>query len=325
MKYLSSVLCLCVILFQTSFSFEVSNKQNVYFSEQAYCSIGVNCPSNFDVNGQSYPVTIFSHVSALSLNTQVSNESVEDVSNSVAVQAATQVMNANTQRDKQNITHTPIADTTMGAQFQLPSWMLSTQVLYASLGERVIIAIRGSKTIDNWISDFNAGFVPFYNTNTQVLHGFMNVFNTILNSSATNSSQSFSQRLSYDANRGAYFTITGHSLGGAEAVLLAAYLSSQLSVPAKHIALETFGEPAPGNSSFAEKFQSAFASYKWYQNTSGIYQDPVTISTTLVGAQHFGQKITISCLNNKIGAIKNNGLQTLASLHLLDNYIDCIQ
>ena len=99
--------------------------------------------------------------------------------------------------------------------------------------------------------------------------------------------------------------------------------NSQLSVPAQHINLITFGEPAPGNQDFANKFQTQFSSYKWYQNTSGIYEDPVTISTTLVGAKHFGQQLKISCLKNTISTIKNSVLRTLALLHLPENYTSC--
>ena len=63
------------------------------------------------------------------------------------------------------------------------------------------------------------------------------------------------------AHPAAQVLLTGHSLGGAAAVLAAARLSD-LGVPAEQLVVTTFGAPAVGNAAFARRYEGRFTLHR---------------------------------------------------------------
>ena len=80
--------------------------------------------------------------------------------------------------------------------------------------------------------------------------------------------------------------LTGHSLGGAAAVLAAARLSD-LGVPAEQLVVTTFGAPAVGNAAFARRYEGRFTLHRVVM--SG---DPMKdVLAAPLGFQQFGERV----------------------------------
>ena len=114
---------------------------------------------------------------------------------------------------------------------------------YSTTHSAVIVAFRGSSNVKNWIDDFDATQVNYPKCSGCVVHqGFYIGYNTI---SAAVKSQI---QLIIAKYRNAPIYVTGHSLGGALAVVAALDLKSTFSNVNK---LYTFGQPRVGNAAFA--------------------------------------------------------------------------
>ncbi len=83
--------------------------------------------------------------------------------------------------------------------------------------------------------------------------------------------------------------LTGHSLGGAVAVLAAARLSD-MGVPAEQLEVISFGAPAIGNQAFASTYENRFA----LENV-GMEGDPVKgiLQAVAAGYVQFGKKVDL--------------------------------
>lgn len=80
--------------------------------------------------------------------------------------------------------------------------------------------------------------------------------------------------------------LTGHSLGGAAAVLAAARLSD-LGVPAEQLVVTTFGAPAVGNAAFARRYEGRFTLHRVVM--SG---DPMKdVLAAPLGFRQFGERV----------------------------------
>ena len=87
------------------------------------------------------------------------------------------------------------------------------------------------------------------------------------------------------AHPAAQVFLTGHSLGGAAAVLAAARLSD-MGVPAEQLVVTTFGAPAVGNAAFARRYEGRFTLHRVVM--SG---DPMKdVLAAPLGFQQFGER-----------------------------------
>ncbi|MDC0535700.1 lipase family protein, partial [Francisellaceae bacterium] len=156
-------------------------------------------------------------------------------------------------------------------QVNLESFLVRTQVFVAYKGNQVVISFRGSDDWSNWLLDSMAMPTEFLNTGTHVHTGF----NAYLNEAIKD--KKFNAWFTKNVNKNSDIIVTGHSLGAGVSVLMGAYLLEN-GFSADHVKLVTFAEPAPGDFSFAQRYQAKFDNYIWNVN----YADPVVWITEYV-------------------------------------------
>lgn len=119
------------------------------------------------------------------------------------------------------------------------------QAFIVANDEVMILAFKGTQSIQDWLTDFKIQFVkgPF----GMVHKGFLQALDHIL--------PDIKKAIAKFHYRGQSFWITGHSLGGALAVLTAAHFVERRF---KINGLYTFGQPRVGNYEFVNNFGSKF-------------------------------------------------------------------
>eukprot|EP01129_Flabellula_baltica_P012080 TRINITY_DN539_c0_g2_i1.p1 TRINITY_DN539_c0_g2~~TRINITY_DN539_c0_g2_i1.p1 ORF type:complete len:305 (-),score=61.74 TRINITY_DN539_c0_g2_i1:45-959(-) len=127
------------------------------------------------------------------------------------------------------------------------------------LGNDIVIAWRGTVITDitNWANNFKFIPVPYMNNNTMKVHtgflkSYLGVYPQFKN--AVRKAQSICPTCQVK--------VTGHSLGGALAVLSAMDVSDILNISSSDIRLITLGMPRVGNSNFAD-YVSTKVSESW--------------------------------------------------------------
>lgn len=128
----------------------------------------------------------------------------------------------------------------------------------ARKGDDTLLAVTGTASLADIKSDLNLHSVAYGGTAgktarkdgvRRVHAGFDHYTTTLL--AAPYGGQTVGQVLAADAHAPKRLTLTGHSLGGAVAVLAAARLADQ---GASHLQVVTFGAPAVGNDAFNEAY-----------------------------------------------------------------------
>ena len=119
---------------------------------------------------------------------------------------------------------------------------------YSTSHGAIVVAFRGSANIKNWISDFDAAQVGYSRCSGCNVHrGFYNSYSTV---SSFVKTQVTTLTAKY---RNAPIYVTGHSLGGAIAIVAALDIRATYG---NAIKLYTFGEPRVGNAAFASYVNS---------------------------------------------------------------------
>lgn len=124
----------------------------------------------------------------------------------------------------------------------------------------VVVAIRGTQGIWEWIHDINFFLVPcpFLAAGGHTEDGFTDMYQS-LRTDVTGGSTTFVQEignLAFPQPVG-LVTVCGHSLGGALATLLALDLTANGKAPFNQSAAYTYGSPRTGDSSFAATYNQA--------------------------------------------------------------------
>ncbi len=131
---------------------------------------------------------------------------------------------------------------------------------------RYAIVFRGTESDFDWISDFEFWMETFTEVPNggQVEHGFHAVYQTLNGVVPGATARRALATMVGDLPTGANVTLTGHSLGGALAVLHAVVLSSQLS----GVAITTLAAPMVGDRQFSTNFM------RLVPNSVRIYNKP---------------------------------------------------
>ena len=143
-----------------------------------------------------------------------------------------------------------------------------------------IISFRGSSNINNWI--VNAAVIPSYffpirNTEITAHTGFQLYLAEVV------SNKEFRDWYKNNINNDTKILISGHSLGGAVAILFNAYLISEKELNPDNISMVTYAAPAPGQYSFAEYYKDKIKNFVWVSNVI----DPVCYITQPFDYYHF--------------------------------------
>jgi triacylglycerol lipase len=157
-----------------------------------------------------------------------------------------------------------------------------TDAFLAAFDNSIVLCFRGSSSIHDWIQDGQIALVPFRKGG--LIHiGFRNAVDSVL--------PLIEETLEAWSGRGRTLWITGHSLGGALAMLTAAYLRFPADptkrLPRPFAGLYTFGQPRVGTVPFCDACTADFGSiYFRYINN----QDVVTrVPPRELGYWHTGK------------------------------------
>lgn len=140
----------------------------------------------------------------------------------------------------------------------------NTQVLFAQDSRALVIAVRGSQEPQDWLVDGSDLLFPGEIERVHV--GFLRSANSIFNEARN--------RAVNARSAGKQVWITGHSLGGAVAQLLAYKLhKAGVTVDGVH----TFGSPAVGTSNWAMRYNDALRSktHRWVNEVDPIVCYPL--------------------------------------------------
>ncbi|WP_071516540.1 hypothetical protein [Geitlerinema sp. PCC 9228] len=146
-----------------------------------------------------------------------------------------------------------------------------------------LVSIRGTESLVDWVNNFRFGLAAFPYGSGKVHRGFSEYANAVFTNATA---KSFFQEIRNRQQRNEAYEVwvTGHSLGGAAAMVFSAILQEELNLsPTKNLRTITFGAPSPGN----EAFVTAYA-----ENTirAEVVGDPATLATSLALPQLAGGK-----------------------------------
>ena len=166
---------------------------------------------------------------------------------------------------------------------KIQSLTVDTQCFVASNDERVLIAFNGSESAQDWFGNAKLiqkeGFTP----GTKIHGGFKDSLAVV--------EQELDVLLeSFDANTKEIW-LTGHSLGGALAVLLAAKLAAK-NIPVS--GLYTFGTPRVGDKAFADTLDEKLkdtASYRLVVSGDFVPHIPPPFLSPSLNYAHAGERI----------------------------------
>jgi triacylglycerol lipase len=148
--------------------------------------------------------------------------------------------------------------------FAIPSH--NTSVFMALFDESIVVSFRGTIDAENWLTNIQVALVPFRGGG--LIHfGFREALDTVF--------PQMSDVLQAWSGKGRTLWITGHSLGGALALLLGAYLrfpaDPTKTLPRPIAGLYTFGQPRVGTHDFCDACDTNFGNYYFrYVNNRDI-------------------------------------------------------
>jgi len=142
------------------------------------------------------------------------------------------------------------------AQSRVAKSMMDDSGIFGLMGQNpatktAFVAFRGTQTFEDWVGDFDALFEPYkYVANAGMVHcGFQSIYDALHDSVAAEIGKAIAGCDS--------LLVTGHSLGGALALMAAPDLAKNLKLEPEVI---TFAGPTPGLGDFAHSFDLAIPS-----------------------------------------------------------------
>ncbi|PRP82079.1 hypothetical protein PROFUN_03769 [Planoprotostelium fungivorum] len=176
-----------------------------------------------------------------------------------------------------------------------------------------IISFRGTviQNLNNDLTDIDAAQIPCQLNGApcgNVHSGFFSAFEDL---------GQFRTRIPRDLDKYKIF-VTGHSLGGALAVL---YSLDRLTQGQNVDGLVTFGQPRVGDAEFISTFQSYGVDYVRYVKTYGTQQDVVT--SLPPGWPDMGERQDVDCTG--CGGMFAWGPFNWLTLHSMSGYVDVLR
>jgi triacylglycerol lipase len=176
------------------------------------------------------------------------------------------------------------------------------------------VFFRGTATNYDWMIDFQYSLVPFLNIGNNVLvhKGFYTLFLQLYNQVL----------LGVSSTKGRWdrIIVSGHSLGGSEASLIAFWLQEKITT--NDVFCYTFGKPRVGNIPYANYSNNILPKRFWrLQNENDVVsQLPLSATPNLSNINH-----PYIYQHEGINIQSNINWESLAQNHSLLNFIDFIQ
>lgn len=165
---------------------------------------------------------------------------------------------------------------------------IDTQGFVAETQENIIIAFRGSESRTDWITNIKLATDPGPLLNSRVHEGFQDALFPVVISIV-------SAIYKFNPSGSKNIWITGHSLGGALAVLMTAMLSiEKIAVRG----LYTFGAPRVGNQNFAEQLEANISGVNFRVVNQGDLVPHVPFEAQ--GFYHAGERIIFNADGDRI-------------------------
>jgi triacylglycerol lipase len=141
-----------------------------------------------------------------------------------------------------------------------------TSVFVADFADSIIVSFRGTRDLANWLTNVQIQLMPFRGGG-MVHRGFQDALDDVL--------ADLSKILDGLSGQGRTLWLTGHSLGGALAMLAAAYLrfpaDRNNTLPRPIAGIYTFGQPRVGTHAFCDACAANFGRYYFrYVNRQDI-------------------------------------------------------
>ncbi|KAJ6799157.1 putative phospholipase A1-Ibeta2, chloroplastic [Iris pallida] len=213
----------------------------------------------------------------------------------------------------------------------------------ARMGRRdIVIALRGTATCLEWAENFRAGLVPLESSgeeedDSKVANGFLSLYKTSRPGVPSLSAMVVEEvRRLTELYKGEELsiTITGHSLGGAIALLVADELTTRLP-QAPPIAVFSFGGPKVGNRAFADRLDKKGVKALRVVNSNDVVPRVPgvlpreelgrRIGRPMDGYAHFGAELRVDSRSSpylKPDADPNCCHDLESYLHLVDGFVD---
>ena len=180
------------------------------------------------------------------------------------------------------------------------SMVIAKNHLVAQDIDLYVLAFRGSVTTSDWLLNLDAGKTPYEpelaklpkpDSSIPMVHkGFNNYVNTVLNIvmdiDEDGDDENFIEEIKN--NPKARLLLTGHSLGGAAATLLAERLVS-MGFAKERVPVITFGAPAIGNAAFADAYGDKILLLRVINASDPI---PGSLQTFVGGYKQFGTPVS---------------------------------
>jgi hypothetical protein len=216
------------------------------------------------------------------------------------------------------------------------------------IGRRdIMVTWRGTVTPTEWYQDLQQNLVPIGHGEAKVEQGFLSIYKSKSEKTRYNKS-SASEQVMKEIKRQVQFyetlheevsvTITGHSLGGALALLNAYEVAS--AFPKVHVSVISFGAPRVGNSDFRDemcrknvKVLRIVSKQDFVPQMPGlIFNEGLEKFESITGEldwlyTHVGTELTVDLesspfLKHDFNVIGFHSLETY--LHLVDGYISSV-
>ncbi|KAJ1402011.1 Fungal lipase-like domain [Sesbania bispinosa] len=212
------------------------------------------------------------------------------------------------------------------------------------IGRRdIVVAWRGTVAPCEWYEDFQRKLDPIGNGDAKVEHGFLSIYSSKSDTTRYNKSSASDQVMKEvtklvnfykEKNEEVSLTITGHSLGGALA-LLNAY-EAATTIPYLPINVVSFGAPRVGNIAFKDELNQLgvktlrlMVKQDWVPRMPGlVFNESLKMFDEIMGLEwvytHVGSELKLDVHSSPYlkGGINLPGFHSLETyLHLIDGYL----
>ncbi|KAL2343417.1 hypothetical protein Fmac_004702 [Flemingia macrophylla] len=214
------------------------------------------------------------------------------------------------------------------------------------IGRRnIVVAWRGTVAPCEWYEDFQSKLEPLGHGGAKVEQGFLSIYKSKSDATRYNKSSASEQVMNEVTNLVKGFrekgeqvslTITGHSLGGALALLNAYEVAATIvDLP---VSVISFGAPRVGNIAFKDELQQmgvkllrVTVKQDWVPKMPGIlFNERFKVFDEITGLEwvytHYGAQLELDVRSSPYlkGGINLSGFHSLETyLHLIDGHLSC--